>query len=531
MRTFKTPVVASSFLLLLVILAYAFPVRSLAAYGDTLRIMPLGDSITYGSGEERGGYRYYLYNLLIQNGYDFGFVGSQTGNSGGLPEIHHEGRPSYFLIDDNSLSDPPRQFYGALLSELIPAYDPDVILFLLGTNDIDYLFDPDGIDNKVAEYAAVLTQIFTLKPDVRLVAAPLPYTLVCDTQAFDQFNAGIERVVNRFRALDYRIAWAADMTTAVPHTSLGLPDLFHPRTQGYSNLAHVWFNGLQQLVGGLNPPTAPPNPSALADVGRATLHWTSVPFAKSYNVYRSNASCFEDWTPAATGLTSPIFIDTNLINGNTYYYQVTSVNEDGESGKSWEISAQPFEPVRDNVISIQFSGSRIDYRMTPGEYAGVVAQPRWNVADGVSGSRRLTDSRGSQLAAVLNWSADQGARTSIPVSPGNFRLMKGYIKASASKDVQIEVKGLPAAYTQRGYDVYVYYYSGTTDCRGLFTVGMQQVTAMALEQFAGRFQLAGEATPGNYVVFRDLKESDLTLNVALLSKIAAVNGIQIIARP
>ena len=46
------------------------------------RIMPLGDSITFGVGDEsNGGYRGYLYQGLTSCGYAVDFVGSQSGGS------------------------------------------------------------------------------------------------------------------------------------------------------------------------------------------------------------------------------------------------------------------------------------------------------------------------------------------------------------------------------------------------------------------------------------------------------------------
>src|SRR5665647_586276 len=57
-----------------------------------LRILPLGDSITYGS-SVAGGYRLPLYAVLTNAGYNVDYIGSDTGNSApGLgAEIHHEG--------------------------------------------------------------------------------------------------------------------------------------------------------------------------------------------------------------------------------------------------------------------------------------------------------------------------------------------------------------------------------------------------------------------------------------------------------
>ncbi|MDP1678189.1 MAG: hypothetical protein Q8L88_15135, partial [Bacteroidota bacterium] len=45
---------------------------------DSIRIMPIGDSITELNWQ--GGYRSYLYKLLSDSGFTFDFVGRQTKN-------------------------------------------------------------------------------------------------------------------------------------------------------------------------------------------------------------------------------------------------------------------------------------------------------------------------------------------------------------------------------------------------------------------------------------------------------------------
>src|SRR6185436_6783124 len=56
-----------------------------------LRVMPLGDSITYGGGAPCG-YRAPLYQLLTNAGQRVDYVGTQTGNgAASLPDSNHDG--------------------------------------------------------------------------------------------------------------------------------------------------------------------------------------------------------------------------------------------------------------------------------------------------------------------------------------------------------------------------------------------------------------------------------------------------------
>ena len=83
--------------LALVILACAITEVVLA--NPTLRIMPLGDSITYGSGSTAtAGYRGPLWTSLKNAGYEVDYVGTQTGNQPtGIDDFDpdHEGYPGW----------------------------------------------------------------------------------------------------------------------------------------------------------------------------------------------------------------------------------------------------------------------------------------------------------------------------------------------------------------------------------------------------------------------------------------------------
>jgi fibronectin type 3 domain-containing protein len=58
-------------------------------------------------------------------------------------------------------------------------------------------------------------------------------------------------------------------------------------------------------------------------------------------VYRGTAPGAERATAWKTGITKPLFTNTGLTNGTTYYYKVTAVNSAGESPMSAEVSVTP----------------------------------------------------------------------------------------------------------------------------------------------------------------------------------------------
>ena len=114
-----------SWLILPVIAILSFSAGVFAA--DTVRIMPLGDSITrgwYGSAYSWG-YRKPLYVSLTNGGYNFDFVGGQT--DGNFPDPQHEGHDGWQA--DNILP---------YLQGWLNTHRPDVVLLHIGTNDVTW---------------------------------------------------------------------------------------------------------------------------------------------------------------------------------------------------------------------------------------------------------------------------------------------------------------------------------------------------------------------------------------------------------
>ncbi|KAB0671738.1 hypothetical protein F6V30_03935 [Oryzomonas sagensis] len=89
-------------------------------------------------------------------------------------------------------------------------------------------------------------------------------------------------------------------------------------------------------------PTAPAAPTGVSATGgakQATISWSAVSGATSYNIYYATASGVT--TASGTkiaGATSP-YVQTALSAGTTYYYIVTAVNSVGESTASAQASA------------------------------------------------------------------------------------------------------------------------------------------------------------------------------------------------
>ncbi len=93
--------------------------------------------------------------------------------------------------------------------------------------------------------------------------------------------------------------------------------------------------------GGSVLPPAPTGLTATPGDSQVSLAWDAATGASSYNLYRSTTSGGEGTVPYRTGILTNSYNDSSLINGSTYYYQVTQVNSGVESTKSNEAFATP----------------------------------------------------------------------------------------------------------------------------------------------------------------------------------------------
>ena len=230
------------FLLALWAIVLSGSVGGHAAEAPPLRVLPLGDSITFGFGSP-GGYRAPLYQLLTNAGYNVDYVGTQSGNSApGLPDPDHEGHMSATI----------RQIDALFPDVFDQVADPDVILLLIGTNDYSQEDDPANALNRLESLIAKMAQ---LRPYANIVVANLlPREEPFASQIQSTFNPLIPALVQRQQDLG-REVYFNDLRSAVPLSDL--PDQLHPGPSGYAKMATNWLGAITNLFspeGSTNPP-------------------------------------------------------------------------------------------------------------------------------------------------------------------------------------------------------------------------------------------------------------------------------------
>ena len=87
------------------------------------------------------------------------------------------------------------------------------------------------------------------------------------------------------------------------------------------------------------PPAIPSKPTAISNSGSVALTWTPANGAASYNVKRGTVSG-GPYTTIAT-VTTTNYTDSAVVNGNPYYYVLSSIGSKSESGNSAEAFAVP----------------------------------------------------------------------------------------------------------------------------------------------------------------------------------------------
>ena len=169
----------------------SLPLAALAAT-PTIRILPVGDSITYGS-SVAGGYRLPLYRMLTNAGFNVDFTGTQTGNGDpALPDSDHEGHGGWTIS----------QIDGIMLSVFTATVDPDVILLMIGTNDYGG-GNGSGATNRLE---ALIAKMALARPYAKIIVASLtqrgePY----ETQIQTTFNPFVPDIVARQVALGRQV--------------------------------------------------------------------------------------------------------------------------------------------------------------------------------------------------------------------------------------------------------------------------------------------------------------------------------------
>ncbi len=256
-------------------------ILALTAFGSahaSIRIMPLGDSITTGTTDSNWAnpfsfaYRGSLYTQLTDAGYDFQFVGASPEPWNGAPY----GVPPVIVGPDLRAvgQDGHRGYGGSTISNItngggynpgvvaaLNADNPDLVLLMIGINDLAY-YGNGSNPTVVTDRLTNLTDlILATKPNVNMIVAQINTykdgTLNNSTVAYNDYIKNT--LVPGYAAAGYSVG------TVDQYTNFLKPDgtfdqslysnIIHPNASGYHLMANTWFEGIEAL-----PPIVPEIP-------------------------------------------------------------------------------------------------------------------------------------------------------------------------------------------------------------------------------------------------------------------------------
>jgi Ca2+-binding RTX toxin-like protein len=196
------------------------------------RIMPLGDSITKGKhavDPTPGAYRIQLWSNFVADGLRIDFVGSESNGPSSLGDKDNEGHPGWRIDDIAGLVD------GGLLN----TYKPEVVLLMIGTNDIR-----NSLNEMYADLSNLIDKISQHSPNTQILVSSVAPRDPSDKFAnkTKESNALIPGLV------EDKVAQGKKVDFVKAGGSLNSKDLvsdgFHPNAQGYNKIGNAWYDAL-----------------------------------------------------------------------------------------------------------------------------------------------------------------------------------------------------------------------------------------------------------------------------------------------
>jgi hypothetical protein len=254
------------FFLVLMVAACAGSIAVATAPADaSVRIMPLGDSITKGSvmtaeQAKHPSYRYWLWNDLKQSGYDVDFVGSWRMPN--FPDVSfdldNEGHGGY-TTDEILHGVAGDQWEPGYLSDWVQLYDYDMVLLLIGTNDVLH-----GIptNQSAANIEKIITVLRQKNPRVTIFLATLPSATEY-RQSLVDLNQQIMRIAVQSSTPASRVVLVDQFYGYDGVADNQPPEYVHPDESGEKKLAGNWYDAVTPYLSKAPTPTPTPIPTTV----------------------------------------------------------------------------------------------------------------------------------------------------------------------------------------------------------------------------------------------------------------------------
>lgn len=303
---------------------------------DPLRLMLVGDSVTHGFAGDWT-WRYRLWSQLTDAGVAIDLVGHRddvTDTGDGRPWLQHYADPD-FDTDHAAVGGMRISEMRFSVGEQVRLHHPDVVVLMLGINDLLAARSPELVADHVARTVA---EVRATSPGTDLVLAHAPQTWV--GPAVVAFNDRLDALAPQLDTPGSRVVAAA---TSAGLTSADAWDRLHPDPVGEVKIARAVLDALATL--GHTPPVAelgdlpaPHRGPVLPVTGLRAVHrggdaapydvqlsWTRAPGATGHQVAHRDLTAGTGWTTVqvATPATSTTVV--GLAAGHTHELAVLPV--------------------------------------------------------------------------------------------------------------------------------------------------------------------------------------------------------------
>ena len=463
-----------------------------AAPARPLHILPLGDSITWGYPDPSttGGYRLPLSQLLTNANFRMDFVGTQSSPAPGLLYPFHEGHSGY-RID---------QINDGLLTWVNSVASPDIILLLIGTNDLGQNHDTT---NAITRLDGLVSNITSNFPNAKVVVANLTTrTGSTDSLINTLFNPFVPGLVARHAANGEQV-YFLDMHSALTLADLG--DGLHPNPGGYAKMGKQWYNAIINLYApftsanlALNKSVSASSVNGVINVasnavdGKVTSYWSSSYsnpqwlFVDLGSVQNINSV---KWVWAsAYGKSYQVQVSTNSTVWSSVYN--TSAGLGGTNSVSFSPTMARYVRIYGTaqgtglgygiselqVFAAPLANLALNKTVTASSTLDALNLPASKVVDGDSTTRWSSQSHDAEWIAIdlgsvqnvgwvrLNWALSYGQSYEIQVSTNNITWTRVYNTSSGTGGIEdISFTAVSARYvrmygmqrgTANGYSLY-----------------------------------------------------------------------------
>ena len=245
----------------------------------TIRIMSIGDSITDGANAV-GSYRKFLYNNLTKNGYSIKMVGpilsdkflnfknekenftyeaSHCGYNGTTIKTNKERKGIMNILQEN---------------DYLKKYNPDVVILMIGTNDIIINEDISTIIRHLKNFIIYIKHNIQKRSSIFVSSIPpldpntkFTYNLfesyrkdnnnktrskfnvrVIVENKVEDYNREIKKLVNRLKQKMINI-YFTDLGSYLPYVEVFCDDGIHPNEVGHKFMGEHLYNQINSILG------------------------------------------------------------------------------------------------------------------------------------------------------------------------------------------------------------------------------------------------------------------------------------------